>query len=43
MITPAPVRRYIGDYSVEELKTFPTVGLEQILTAPKDRGLAEAS
>lgn len=37
------VRRYIGDYSVEELKTFPTVGLDQILIPDKDRGLPQAS
>jgi hypothetical protein len=37
------VRRYIGDYSVEELKTFPTVGLDQILMPDKDRGLPQAS
>jgi integrase len=40
---PEMVRRYIGDYSVEELKTFPTVGLDQILTPDKDRGLPQAS
>jgi len=33
------VRRYIGVWSVEALKTFPTVGLDQILTLDKDRGL----
>jgi hypothetical protein len=32
---PEVVRRYTGDYSVEELKTFPTVGLDQILTPTK--------
>jgi hypothetical protein len=37
------VRGYIGDYSVEELKTFPTVGLDQILMPDKDRGLPQAS
>jgi len=40
---PEMVRRYIGDYSVEELKTFPTVGLDQILISDKDRGLPRAS
>jgi integrase len=40
---PEMVRRYIGDYSVEELKTFPTVGLDQILMPDKDRGLPQAS
>jgi hypothetical protein len=40
---PEMVRRYIGDYSVEELKTFPTVGLDQILTPGKDRGLPKDS
>jgi hypothetical protein len=40
--SPEIVRRYIGDYSVEELKTFPT-GLDQILTPDKDRGLPQAS
>jgi hypothetical protein len=37
------VRRYIGDHSVEELKTFPTVGLDEILTPDKDRGLSGKS
>jgi hypothetical protein len=37
------VRRYIGDYSVEKLKTLFTVGLDQILTPDKDRGLSRAS
>jgi integrase len=40
---PEMVRRYIGDYSVEELKTFPTVGLDQILMPDKDRGLPQPS
>jgi hypothetical protein len=41
---PEMVRRYIGDYSVEELKTFPkTVGLDQVLTPDKDRGHPKAS
>jgi integrase len=40
---PEMVRRYIGDYSVEELKTFPTVGLDEILTPDKDRGLPKTS
>jgi len=29
---PEMVRRYIGDYSVEELKTFPKRGLDQVAT-----------
>ncbi len=33
------VRRYIAAYSVEELKTFPTVGLDEILATNEDRGL----
>lgn len=38
---PEMVRRYIGDYSVEELKTFPTVGLDEILTPDKRQRFSE--
>jgi hypothetical protein len=40
---PEMVRRYIGDYSVEELKAFPNVGLDQILTDDEREGSSEGS
>ncbi len=40
---PEMVPRYIGDYSVEELKTFPTVGLGEILAANEDKSLWKTS
>ena len=35
---PEMPRRYIGDYSIEELKAFPTAGLDEML-----KGLDEPS